>query len=123
MPRRKDNFTPESMQRIAESVIQREAQESSSGGYQGYANYETWAYSLWLNNEQGSYQMAVEAAEELGNVQAMAEWLEDWAEADKPQIGGFWGDVCTNVLQRIDFEEVAEEFQEFMTPEVDEDEY
>jgi len=22
-------------------------------GYQGYSNYETWAASLWINNDQG----------------------------------------------------------------------
>lgn len=34
-------------------------------GYSGWANYETWAVALWLDNDQGSYSYWHEQAESV----------------------------------------------------------
>lgn len=37
---------------------------SDTDGYNGSANRATWAFTLWTDNEQGSYARALELAEE-----------------------------------------------------------
>lgn len=34
--------------------------------YNGYASYELWNQSLWINNDEGLYNLAVEYAEKYG---------------------------------------------------------
>lgn len=35
---------------------------SNDNGYNGYSNWDTWNASLWLNNDEGLYRMAMRLA-------------------------------------------------------------
>lgn len=52
--------------------------------YNGYKNRETWALCLWLNNDQGDQEQALERAET-----ALSEW--DVQQADKRQQARYIG--------------------------------
>ena len=41
--------------------------------YQGWTNYETWNVALWIDNDQGTYEMVKEWAKEA------------WKEAETPK--------------------------------------
>ena len=91
--------------------------------YNGYSNYETWALCLWIDNEEGSqnYWSGI-AAEIAANVLAeyddeaeaksaavsdLAVRMEGEFEEAMPEVDGFWSDVLTTALQRIDWREAA----------------
>lgn len=41
---------------------------SETTGYNGWSNYETWLVSLWLNNDQASYNALVALKAGYGSV-------------------------------------------------------
>ena len=89
--------------------------------YQGYANYESWAISLWLNNEEGSYGFWTEQATDLleqhdGDQDeakdALADQLKESIQDNTPDVQGLYRDLLTTALERVDWYEVAETFME-----------
>ena len=52
-------------------------------GYQGWANYETWAVNLHITNDYNSYNYWTERAKELKDEYKLADelktWLDDYA--------------------------------------------
>lgn len=93
-------------------------------------NAFTRTVSLWLNNDEGLYSNAVEAAREvfqelvdsddytaedvdmLRNDAStkLGSWINETLSADVPCRRGVWGDLVSIVFDEIDFDEVAEEF-------------
>lgn len=106
------------------------AQEES--GYQGWANYETWAVALWLDNDEGSYNYWRERAQEIreegdfggrGENEFMRETPEDEkvmltiADELKDQheeyvagvgLEGFAADLLNAALSEVNWREIAE---------------
>jgi hypothetical protein len=39
-------------------------QMAAEKGYNGWTNYETWLVALWIDNEQGTYGMRQELAQD-----------------------------------------------------------
>lgn len=91
--------------------------------YQGWKNRETWAMTLWLDNEQALYnesrRIAHVAIKEKGNMMfhvadQLKEWVEDMAaEACDCQGGKQSEELCKmfqdiGSLWRVDWDEVAE---------------
>jgi hypothetical protein len=95
--------------------------------YNGYANYETWAVSLWLDNDEGHYGYIREHAAEVReehehdnpNVLSrdaageLADWLKDYV-GELPEIEGVTdeaslaSDLLGAALSEVDWQEIAE---------------
>ena len=94
--------------------------------YQGWTNYETWAVSLWLDNEEGSYsyagELAGESTEEAEDEQyleakhILGDKLKRWMEESMPDLGGtLWADLLNAAFSEVDWTEIAEHYFEEAT--------
>jgi hypothetical protein len=98
--------------------------------YQGWSNYETWAVSLWLDNEQTSYTYwreeaarhreeacdcqqvrdgiwTVPEAEKFNLADQLMEQISDAAPTDEPSM---YSDLLNAALGEVDWHEIAEHF-------------
>lgn len=82
------------------------------GTYEGHKNYETWAVSLWLNNEERLYRMVhswrAANAEELAK--RIQEYVEEGAEFITSRAS-LYSDIITATLNSVDWIDVAEDFR------------
>lgn len=105
--------------------------------YNGWTNYETWAVALWIDNEQGSQEMAQELARDARreasehvNVKsgiwdaaraevyilsdALREWVRDTPQEDGgllPDLGAtLAADLMGAALDEVDWHEMAEHY-------------
>jgi hypothetical protein len=105
---------------------------TTKNGYNGYANYETWAVILWLENEQGTARYWREVAHELKEAapgcqqvdeglwsveQAahfrLADRLKDEVTDEAPDLGpSLYSDLMQAAFCEVDWHEVAEAFLE-----------
>lgn len=100
-------------------------------GYNGWTNYETWNVSLWIDNEQGSYEMFQEVTRNAINavcaqdkdgedlpltddqrhdaILVVAASIESWVDENTPEISsGFIADILGAALSEINYYEIAE---------------
>jgi hypothetical protein len=107
-----------------------------SEGYNGWTNYETWNYALWLDNEQGSQEHAHEMAQEcFDNADAdstfskieraqldMADMLkaecEEYAEEWMPKQSGPFADAVNCYISEINWYEIAGHYMQEVECEV-----
>jgi hypothetical protein len=75
-----------------------------SESYEGHSNWETWNISLWLNNDESMYNMALWICKENNALKMLEEYvfdlLDDKIITDKVSI------------HRVDFREILKDFQE-----------
>jgi hypothetical protein len=100
---------------------------ATDGTYQGWANRETWALALWLNNDQGLYEAALDTAEDalMGAVErheasdearvigdALKLWVTDDLFGDESPLTGELRMMRDEVgsLWRIDWDEIGAAF-------------
>ena len=90
--------------------------------YQGWKNYETWAVALWLNNDQGTYNLVRDMAREAresdrattGYVGAdaavvLADALEDMVKTDMPEMGAsMYADLLNAAVSEVNWYEIAQ---------------
>lgn len=87
-------------------------------GYNGWANYPTWAVNLWLTNEEPLYRklrakasgvtlFTAEPGEARGQ---LADAIKDWVTNDlAPDLGAsFPADLLGWALAQVDWFEIAE---------------
>lgn len=104
--------------------------ERHERGHNGWANYETWAVALWLNNDERTHRYWRRAARAAVRVLAadpaaadrrpppadearrhLAGWLKDELEANGPDLGAsLYADLLGAALEAVDWDEVAESF-------------
>ena len=46
-----------------------------SSKYNGWTNFETWNFNLWITNEESDYNHALELAEDSKAEYALRKWL------------------------------------------------
>lgn len=77
---------------------------SETTEYNGWSNYETWLVALWLNNDQVSYELLLEARKHSGNICDQAEWLKEELSAS-----GLLADLVNAAFSRVDWTEVLQD--------------
>jgi len=108
--------------------------------YNGWANYETWAVKLWIDNDQGNYEAWNERAREAwegtgdkmpnqfmdheSNARStLAGWLKDEhdEQSDHPIFeaanGTVYADLLNAALSEVDWYEIASSLLEENKPE------
>lgn len=95
--------------------------------YNGWFNYETWAVSLWLDNERGSHDHLLEEAkrcleecerpntrsystqtrEEAATIM-MADILKAEHEESMPELEGVFADLLNAAMSEVNWYEIAE---------------
>jgi hypothetical protein len=82
--------------------------------YNGWTNRETWLVSLWLNNDEASYQLLLEAISLNKTNFKKSEWLKSKLEDemyDLPLEAGLWTDLLSTALAKVNWLEVIENNQ------------
>ncbi len=79
--------------------------------YNGWSNRETWLASLWLNNDQSSYELLKEAIASGDSDFERADWLESQLREqleDEASDASMWSDLLNTAFYRINWVEVIE---------------
>ena len=80
--------------------------------YNGWTNWETWNFKLWIDNEEFSYYAVLELAKGKDKNELSKE-LKSWADdmREEMEVGfGFFADVCNSAIKEINFHEIAESY-------------
>ena len=79
--------------------------------YNGWSNRETWLASLWLNNDEASYALLLEAGRQGEEPFDRADWLERQLREqleDTMDEASMWCDLINTAFNRINWVEVVE---------------
>lgn len=93
--------------------------------YNGWTNYETWCVKLWIDNDEGEYEMWREAAREAwseaehsGNEFVerregrarilLVGRLKDYFDEQAPETVGVYADLLNAALGEVDWYEIAQ---------------
>lgn len=84
--------------------------------YNGWTNRESWLFSLWLDNEQGTHEWCRELAATCTSDMAAGERIREAIE-DEQLLGdlpdsGFLADLVNGALARVDWRSIGNHFRE-----------
>ena len=84
--------------------------------YNGWTNYETWNFNLWITNEEEDYSQVLELAFDSEDEYELSKKLEELAlEMADNCIGtenSFISDMVNSSIKEVNFYEVAEHLWE-----------
>tara|TARA_R110002051_G_C8584531_1_gene477818 strand:+ start:520 stop:807 length:288 start_codon:yes stop_codon:yes gene_type:complete len=92
----------------------------SNQEYNGWTNWETWNFKLWIDNSADSYTsvlfLTLEVKEAEEGVFTLSKELEslanDLCEESVTFETGFFNDVCNSAIKKVNFYEIAESYLE-----------
>ena len=78
--------------------------------YNGYSNYQTWCVSLWLDNEQYTYESIRDAAKITTTKYGLAAFIREYVNAEHPLAdqASMFTDLLDHALANVNYEEIAE---------------
>lgn len=84
--------------------------------YNGWTNYETWNVKLWLDNDQGSYNdmvFAAENAEDVADTLDLADYIREYVEEMMPEMdASMFSDLLGAALSEVNWREIAAAYLE-----------
>jgi len=81
--------------------------------YNGWTNYETWNYKLWLDNNQPTYDAVRTLAKKHNDAYELSIELSKVAHDNAPLLeASFYSDVLNASIREINFFEIAESYLE-----------
>jgi hypothetical protein len=112
------------IKKVLELIEEDEKEQIEKSKYQGWSNYETWDYMLWLSNNEGDYDLVNEnliafykqaktikhRTREQITIQNLANWLEGYIQEGYPLPDsghGVYSDLLNNAVGSIDYHEIA----------------
>lgn len=77
--------------------------------YNGYKNYPTWSLKLWIDNDEGLYELYYKELRYL-DAHNLAERIKDDVEIRKVELKatGYIADILAWALEHIDYLTIAE---------------
>ena len=86
--------------------------------YNGWSNYETWNFKLWLDNDEFSYNRARELVKASNkDAGALASDLRELATEEAPELEtSFYSDVMMASVREVNYHEVAKHLLEEQQP-------
>ena len=84
---------------------------SDTSTYNGFKNRETWLISLWLNNDQDSYELLSNVLGLSTSRTRKAEKLHNLVEDQMYDLeleASLWSDLLSTALAKVDWLEVIE---------------
>jgi len=75
--------------------------------YPGWANFETWAVGVWMDNDPPTYEYWIDAARDANDANALAERMRNESAEMMPKLQEIWGDALPSTLQAVDWLEIA----------------
>ena len=82
----------------------------SNNTYNGWTNWETWLFKLWLDNDEYTYSLIQRVAKQSKTAHDLSDNLRNIAEKMMEETGlesGFYADICNNAIKMVDFLEIA----------------
>jgi hypothetical protein len=81
--------------------------------YNGWTNYETWNYKLWLDNDEPSYTAMKKLAKKHNDAYDLSIELSKLALDNAPLLeASFYSDVLNASISEVNFLEIAESYLE-----------
>ena len=85
-----------------------------SNKYNGWTNYETWNFNLWITNTEGDYRHALQLTRDSIDKYELSKDLEEWAMDMADDVlssyeytHGFINDIVNSSIKEVNFYEVA----------------
>ena len=69
--------------------------------YNGHPSYDAWNVSLWINNDEGLYNLARDCKRRLGAVEGARAFVADLQEIGQPCTGDGVRWTVTNVMRAM----------------------
>ena len=81
--------------------------------YNGWTNYETWNYKLWIDNNQATYDAVRTLAKKHNDAFDLSIELSKVAHDNAPLLeASFYSDVLNASIREVNFFEIAESYLE-----------
>tara|TARA_R100000655_G_scaffold106031_1_gene154847 strand:+ start:327 stop:644 length:318 start_codon:yes stop_codon:yes gene_type:complete len=85
-----------------------------SSKYNGWTNFETWNFNLWITNGEADYSYALKLTFDSEHEYELSKRLEGWAEEMADDVltsceyeHGFISDMVNSSIREVNFYEVA----------------